>query len=87
MTSQVLDPRFFDDANLCAVCIRSGLRGSTVSFWGGLLDASHRANQQEQRPHRETDLSFYLGKNQGLPDLGKNLGKNQGFLLPSKNLG
>ena len=37
--------------------------------------------------HRETDLSFYLGKNQGLPDLGKNLGKNQGFLLPSKNLG
>ena len=37
--------------------------------------------------HRETDLSFYLGKNQGLPDLGKNLGKNQGFLLPSKTLG
>ena len=37
--------------------------------------------------HRETDLSFYLGKNQGLPDLGKNLGKNQGFFLPSKNLG
>ena len=24
--------------------------------------------------HRETDLSFYLGKNQGLPDLGKNQG-------------
>ena len=26
------------------------------------------------KQHRETDLSFYLGKNQGLPDLGKNQG-------------
>lgn len=37
--------------------------------------------------HRETDLGFYLGKNQRLPNPGKNLGKNQGVLLPSKTLG
>ena len=31
-------------------------------------------NNLEYEVHRETDLSFYLGKNQGLPDLGKNQG-------------
>ena len=37
--------------------------------------------------HQETDLRFYLGKNQRQADLGKALGKNQGVLPSSKNLG
>ena len=37
--------------------------------------------------HRETDLRFYLGKNQRQADLGKALGKTQGGLPSSKNLG
>ena len=54
-----------------------------------LMIMSSAASEEGQtgQVHRETDLSFYLGKNQRLPDLGNNLGKNQGFLLPSKNLG
>jgi hypothetical protein len=52
-----------------------------------LQHAARRLARLASAVDRETDLSFYLGKNQRLPDLGKNLGKNQGFLLPSKTLG
>ena len=42
---------------------------------------------QSDTVHRETDQGFYLGKTQGMADLGKTLGKTQVVFLPSKNLG
>ena len=46
---------------------------------------AHRHRCMQIILHQETNRGFYWGKNQRLPDLGKNLGKNQGVLLPSKN--
>ena len=42
----------------------------------GSVDVWRKVLSKQCKPvaHRETDLSFYLGKNQGLPDLGKNQG-------------